>query len=632
MVRVSFLLETLAPRSQIQQTRNKQQQTTKRTVTMGSAQSTDMKRKEAAELALTSSSSNDDNENWTPIIEASTGSDEATEEEEDSDEEETDLSERLEILRDTHKMRTMAKFFLHPELPVETDATACARCFFDRDPAPEQENEGDDAEREEILKELKQLKKAARDYLHPELPVETSDATACARCFFDRASAPVQETEEADAEREMILKELKQLKNAAKDYLHPELPVETSDPTVFGRNYFTRPSAPVEISKQEDEEHQMILSDAQELAKLARAHHSGVALQIDPTVFGRNYFSRPSAPEQLSLEEDEERMVVLAEAKALSKLAIDYRHPELPVATTDPAVFGRNYFSRPSAPEQLDLEAEEERIAALTDAKALSKLAVDYRHPELPVQTADASACARCFFDRPSAPMQDLEEDTERALILEEMKQLKKSAVDYLHPELPLVTTDPALFGRNYFSRPSAFEQLSVETTEESGRILKDARALSKLAIDCQPPEIPVVASDPNVFGRNYFNRASAPPQASAEDDEEEELALIAESRNKQLVDERDHVRPRDPAGEELQHDLHCHHAHFDMDDQIHLHHVDFDKNKAHHDEISEVKVSSPTAARKVVLRDFDHQIPSSPGCVMTFARPTETQYLPQLP
>merc|ERR1711862_986533 len=64
---------------------------------------------------------------------------------------------------------------------------------------------------------------------------------------------------------------------------------------------------------------------------------------------GRNYFSRPSAPLQESFEDAEERARILEEAKQLKKLAVDYLHPELPVQTTDPSVFGRNYYDRPSA-------------------------------------------------------------------------------------------------------------------------------------------------------------------------------------------------------------------------------------------------------------------------------------------
>ena len=75
-------------------------------------------------------------------------------------------------------------------------------------------------------------------------------------------------------------------------------------------------------------------------------------------------------------------------------------HPELSVATTDVTACGRNFFSRPSAAQ---LEEAEERVLILADAKKLKELAVAYMHPELPVETADATACGRNYFNRPSA-------------------------------------------------------------------------------------------------------------------------------------------------------------------------------------------------------------------------------------
>ena len=55
------------------------------------------------------------------------------------------------------------------------------------------------AERLRILADAKALKEMARAFLHPEEPVVTSDSTACARCYFDRASGIEQESvEEAE--------------------------------------------------------------------------------------------------------------------------------------------------------------------------------------------------------------------------------------------------------------------------------------------------------------------------------------------------------------------------------------------------------------------------------------------------
>merc|ERR1719223_1891960 len=93
----------------------------------------------------------------------------------------------------------------------------------------------------------------------------------------------------------------------------------------------------------------------------------------DSTSFGRNYFNRPSAPDAISEEEAEERALILAEAAAMKKLAVDYMHPELGVESTDSTSFGRNYFNRPSAPDAISEEEAEERAQILAEAAAMKK-------------------------------------------------------------------------------------------------------------------------------------------------------------------------------------------------------------------------------------------------------------------
>jgi hypothetical protein len=45
----------------------------------------------------------------------------------------------------------------------------------------------------------------AKFFLHPEIPVTTTDPTATARCYFDRASAPeVESIEEAEARAQIL--------------------------------------------------------------------------------------------------------------------------------------------------------------------------------------------------------------------------------------------------------------------------------------------------------------------------------------------------------------------------------------------------------------------------------------------
>ena len=181
---------------------------------------------------------------------------------------------------------------------------------------------------------------------------------------------------------------------------------------------------------------------------------------------------------------------------------------------TDPTVFGRNYFNRPSAPETEDDEFDDERAEILEEAAALKKLAIDYMHPEAGVKTSDASLFGRNYFDRPSAPeTEDVEFANERAAVLAEMAALKKLAVDYMHPEIGVTSTcGGASFGRNYFYRYSAPETEDFEVAEERTRVLAEAAALEKLAIDYMHPEIAFVATvDGAVYGRNFFTRFAAP-------------------------------------------------------------------------------------------------------------------------
>eukprot|EP01083_Nonionella_stella_P180607 644467_1 len=159
--------------------------------------------------------------------------------------------------------------------------------------------------------------------------------------------------------------------------------------------------------------------------------------------------------------------MALADAAALKQAAVDYLHPELGVVTSGATASARCYFDRASAPEQESVEEAEYRIMALADVAALKKLAVDYLHPELGVVTSDATASARCYFDRASAPEQESVEEAEyRIMALADVAALKKLAVDYLHPELGVVTSDATASARCYFDRASAPEQESVEQVE----------------------------------------------------------------------------------------------------------------------------------------------------------------------
>ena len=299
-----------------------------------------------------------------------------------------ELMERLRILEDARQLKQLAVAFLHPELPVEVDSTATARCYFDRASAPEQETLEEADYRQMVLADAAALKQAAIDYMYPELGVVTTDPSATARCYFDRASAPEQESLEEAEERRMVLADAAALKKLAIDYMHPELGVVTTDPSATARCYFDRASAPEQESLEEAEERRMVLADAAALKKLAidYMHPELGVVTTDPSATARCYFDRASAPEQESVEEAEERRMVLADAAALKKLAIDYMHPELGVVTTDPSATARCYFDRASAPEQESVEYSEERRFVLVDAAALKKLAVDYKKTKF-VQT-----------------------------------------------------------------------------------------------------------------------------------------------------------------------------------------------------------------------------------------------------
>jgi hypothetical protein len=420
------------------------------------------------------------------------------------------MMERLRVLDDARKLKQLAAAFLYPERPVVTvDETACARNYFDRATAPLPEEESE--EQASIFEDAMALKKLAVDYAHPEKPVVTTDETACGRSYFNRASAVEQESVEEAEERARILADAAAIKKLAVDYLHPEMAVVTTDEAACGRNYFDRASAP-----EETEERDLILQDMLALKKLAvdYAHPEKPLVTTDKTACGRNYFDRASAPVMESVDLAEERAELMEELQLLKKLAVDYAHPELAVFTTDDTACGRLYFNRASAVEQEDEEEAKERDLIMQDMLALKKLATEYLHPELPVVTTDEMACARNYFGRASAmEMETMEEAEERARIMEDMLAFKKWAVDFAHPELPVVTSDPTASGRNYFGRASASEQETMEEVKEHLCIMEETAALKKLAVDFAHPELPVAVTDATVFGRGYFGRFSAPEQ-----------------------------------------------------------------------------------------------------------------------
>jgi hypothetical protein len=407
------------------------------------------------------------------------------------------------ILQEMQALRKLAVDYHHPEKSLKVDATVCGRNYFSRASAPEQEEDEYADGREIILEEMKELKDAAADFMHPEKPVEM-DST-CARSYFDRPSAADQDAEE----RELILQEMRALKKLAVDYRHPEKPLEV-DATASGRNYFTRASAPEQEEDEYSDDREIILEEMKELKQSAVDFmHPERPVEIDSTG-ARCYFDRASA----ELEEDAfEREMVVKDAVMMYQKAVDFMHPERPVSV-DPAAFGRNYYGRPSAADQESLiesdEDEEERELILEEMEQLKKIACDYMHPEKPL-SVDPAAFGRNYFGRASAATDEsLEEAEERNRVLSEAASLKRLATSYAHPEEPVVATDASVFGRNYFSRMSAPEKESADEADERAQVIAEASALKKLAVDYLHPEVSVETTDPAAMGRNYFTRASA--------------------------------------------------------------------------------------------------------------------------
>jgi hypothetical protein len=426
------------------------------------------------------------------------------------------------ILQEARKLAVMAGFYHWPEKSVTVDGTAFARCYFHRFSADETEAMEMQEERDAVLQDIATLKKFAVDYLQPERPVIVTDSRACARAYFDRYSAPVADIEE-DAEHQKIIQDMKHLKTTASWYLNREMPVEC-DGYAMGSDYYARPSA-IEYDDdfEVDIERERIMKDVAALKTYAEWHLKPESpVSVDAACFGRNYFSRPSPPERDDEDTREEQERIMQDLQGLKTAGEWYLKPELPVVTKDPAARGRSFFSRASAPECE--EDANERAMVLADAAQLKQIADWYLHPEKPVVTSDPTACARNFFERVTAP--ETEDDDymeEHDRILAELSELKKVAGWYNHPEKPVACEDPCAYGRNYFERASA--PLDEEEKERQ-QVLSDAAELKKIAHWYMYPDKPVVCDDPCATARNYFSRPSAPEYENEDVMEERQRVL----------------------------------------------------------------------------------------------------------
>lgn len=379
-------------------------------------------------------------------------------------------------------------------------------------------------ERRQILEDCKTLKQYAAFHLHPERPVLTKDPTAFGRCYFDRPSAPQQESVDNVQEHVRVMEECVAMRTFADFFLYPQHLVKTTDPNFSD----SRPSPIPQMSNEDAEQKTHALEDAlifQQYAKY-HLHPERRVVTTDPAAYGRNYFTRPSAIPQETPQQMEERNAVMEDVEIFKATARYHMHPELPVITTDPMARGRNYFERPSAPEQETAEEMEERNRIMKELAALRMHARFHLHPELPVETTDVTACARCYFDRFSAPAQEtLEEAEERNQILEDAARLEDS-VQVMHTGHTLEQDyfhDHPIFAQN---AANDFEQEPPVESEECKRVLEETANLKMYAAFHLHPERAVKTTDPYARERCFFDRVSSPEQETPKEAEERHQIL----------------------------------------------------------------------------------------------------------
>jgi hypothetical protein len=399
-----------------------------------------------------------------------------------------DDDERERILQEAAELKKVADWHLHAYKKVTVDPAVFGRNFFSSS-TPEEIVE-DESKR--ILEDVAELKKVADWYLHPEKKIEV-DPAVFGRNFF--SSTPEEDTD-LDDEHERVLEEAAELKKVADWYLHPEKKIEV-DPAAYGRNYF----GPAEDEDGElDDERERVLNELSELKKVADWHlHPEKKIEVDPAACGRNYFGLSEQDDDDELDDERER--VLEEVSKLKKVAGWYLHPENKIEV-DPAIFGRNYFG-PSVHDDDD-ELVEERERVLEEVADLKKVAGWHLYPESKIDV-DPTTFARNYYSLLAPVEDDLEEEGER--VLAEAVELKKVAGWHLHPEKP-VASSSINCASNYFKRAQVTEK-DDDDLEERERVLEEVAELKKIAIDYFHPEKPVAPSSVNC-SRNYFNRAFA--------------------------------------------------------------------------------------------------------------------------
>lgn len=151
-----------------------------------------------------------------------------------------ELVERERILEDVAAMKAAALVWRHPEVPMVKTSAAVTRNYFTRPSANPQESVEEVEERLQIREDAAALKAAAVAWRHPEIGVPPTSIN-CARNYFTRASAPEQESLEDVEARMQALNDAVALKEQAIAWRHPEIGVPATSANC-ARNYFNRGS------------------------------------------------------------------------------------------------------------------------------------------------------------------------------------------------------------------------------------------------------------------------------------------------------------------------------------------------------------------------------------------------------
>jgi len=154
-------------------------------------------------------------------------------------ESEEEVVKRAQVIDEATLLKEHATSYLCPDLVVSnTDPSTYGRNYFGRFNSNGVLSKEDADELDGIMNDTGVLKKASTDYLRPEVSVSNVHPFSLGRNYFETLSSFPTETEEESNERFQILADSVMLKKAAVDYLQPEITSTTTDPTAYGRNFF----------------------------------------------------------------------------------------------------------------------------------------------------------------------------------------------------------------------------------------------------------------------------------------------------------------------------------------------------------------------------------------------------------